>query len=52
MMFLLVSCQRPLLALVFLEAKLKDFLSSALLTSTYYPNFHLVGDDVLDMFDV
>jgi len=22
------------------------------LLSTYYPNFHLVGDDVLDMFDV
>jgi hypothetical protein len=21
------------------------------LTSTYYPNFHLVGDDVLEMFN-
>jgi len=29
MMFLLFSCQLPLLAFIFLEAKLKDFLSSA-----------------------
>jgi hypothetical protein len=29
MMFLLVSCQLPLLALIFSEAKLKDFLSTA-----------------------
>jgi hypothetical protein len=28
-MFLLFSCQLPLLAFIFLEAKLKDFLSSA-----------------------
>ena len=29
MMFLLVSCQLPLLALIFSDAKLKHFLSSA-----------------------